>query len=173
MSPKATRSFAAITADGRLSMSASRSAARWPASIPVPSSIACEPMERVTYHVHAHLAIRVDGRSETVPGTIGQTATCIYWLHTHATDGVIHIEAPAPRTYTLGEFFGIWGEPLDATHVADWVVPAGSKLWAFVDGQPVDGDPQLIELRDLELIELQIGPAPLEPLPYDWGPGFR
>jgi len=34
------------------------------------------------------------------------------WLHTHAADGIIHTESPVERTYTLGDFFDIWGQPL-------------------------------------------------------------
>ncbi len=34
---------------------------------------------------------------------------CFYWLHTHTEDGIIHIESPVQRTFTLGHFFAIWG----------------------------------------------------------------
>ena len=33
-------------------------------------------------------------------------------MHTHASDGIIHMEAPKQMTFTLGEFFDIWGEKL-------------------------------------------------------------
>jgi hypothetical protein len=132
--------------------------------VPEISGVRCDPTEQITYHVHARLLIRVGGELQAIPGTIGQQSTCIYWLHTHATDGIIHIEAPAPRDFTLGQFFDVWGRPLDATEVGDWAVPAGSKVWAFVDGQPVAGDPRAILLKDRETIELQIGPAALDPL---------
>ena len=42
---------------------------------------------------------------------------CIYWLHTHAPDGVIHIESPTQRIYTLGNFFDEWRQPLSANQV--------------------------------------------------------
>jgi hypothetical protein len=100
------------------------------------SGVRCDPTEQITYHVHARLTIRVDGQAQTIPATIGQRQTCIYWLHTHSTEGVIHIEAPAPTTFTLGQFFDVWGQPLDATHVATTTAPAGSSVWAFVDGKP-------------------------------------
>ena len=29
------------------------------------------------------------------------------WLHTHAADGIVHIESPVDRTYTLGNFFDV------------------------------------------------------------------
>lgn len=86
--------------------------------------------------------------------------------------GVIHIEAPLPTDFTLGQFFDVWGKPLDATHVGDWAVPAGSRIWVFVDRKPVDVDPRSVKLTDLEAIELQVGPAALEPLPYTFPADF-
>jgi hypothetical protein len=58
-------------------------------------AVGCSQMEQLAYHVHAHLAIFIEGQPVTVPANIGIHATCIAWLHTHATDGVIHVEAPA------------------------------------------------------------------------------
>ena len=37
-------------------------------------------------------------------------------LHTHNTDGVIHIEPDTPeqaRVYSIGDFFSVWGKPFD------------------------------------------------------------
>jgi len=134
--------------------------------------IACDPNEQVSYHVHSHLIIRVDGTLETIPGDVGRYSTCLFWLHTHATSGIIHIEAPSERTFTLGQFFDVWGKPLDGTHVADWTAPAGSKVWVFVDGKQQDVDPRSIELKDIESIELQVGPSPIEPIVYTWPPEY-
>src|SRR5581483_12030445 len=30
-------------------------------------------------------------------------------LHTHEPDGIIHVESPVNRKFTLGEFFDVWG----------------------------------------------------------------
>ena len=64
------------------------------------------PIEQLAYHVHAHLKVFVDGQPRSVPGAIGLVGTvaqqmsygpfygathCYYWLHTHTSDGVIHI----------------------------------------------------------------------------------
>ena len=81
--------------------------------------ISCQAGEQILFHIRAHLAIFVDGKARQVPAAIGvpgaqaqeipngpfiATGTCFYWLHTHAADGIIHIESPVQRTYTLGEF---------------------------------------------------------------------
>jgi len=51
--------------------------------------------------------------------------------HVHAQDGIIHVESPTARTYTLGQFFGIWRQPLDAQQVG----PARGTLTVFVNGR--------------------------------------
>lgn len=139
---------------------------------PTIDGLACDPSEQVTYHVHAHLNIRVAGQLETIPGDVGRRTTCLYWLHTHQPLGVIHIEAPRRTDFTLGQFFDVWGKPLDPTRVGDWAVPPGSRIWVFVDRKPVEVDPRSVQLTNLEAIELQVGPAALEPLPYTFPADF-
>jgi hypothetical protein len=75
------------------------------------------------------------------------------WLHTHAADGVIHIESPVQRTYKLGEFFDIWGQPLNRFQVG----PARGTVTALLDGHVFTGDPREIPLRAHSRIELEIG----------------
>jgi hypothetical protein len=130
------------------------------------SGIECDVNEFTTYHVHAHLNIRINGQLYLPPANVGILPTCLYWLHTHQGQGVIHIEAPAPATFTLGQFFDVWGQPLSSTQVLDATVDQGRSLFMFVDGQPYDGDPRAIELGNLISIELQVGTELLEPLPY-------
>jgi hypothetical protein len=56
-------------------------------------------------HIHAHLDVSVDGQPVVVPGGIGigWSSQGISPLHTHNASGVIHIESPVNRAYTLGE----------------------------------------------------------------------
>jgi len=71
--------------------------------------IPCDTQEYFTLHIHAHLDIFVGGDSLTVPAGIGiNDNTCLHWLHTHQPDGVIHIESPKERDFTLGQFIDIW-----------------------------------------------------------------
>jgi hypothetical protein len=89
--------------------------------------IKCDTSEQTLFHIHAHLTIIATGSPRQVPAGIGipgaqsqnnaagpfvSNGTCFYYLHTHAADGVIHIESPIRRTYTLGDFFDEWGQPL-------------------------------------------------------------
>ena len=135
---------------------------------PAIDGIRCDRLEQTAYHIHAHLTIRFDGDAQPVPASIGLRDTCPYWLHTHANAGVIHVEAPAEQAVTLGMFFDVWGVVLADRQVLDRALEPGEGLFVFVDGVRFDGDPRAIDLTNLLLIEIQLGPAPVTPLPFDW-----
>ena len=105
-----------------------------------------------------------------MPANTGITSTCLYWLHTHDTTGVIHIEAPkaqANHTFTLGDFFNVLNKPLSTTRVADLTLTGDQKLVIYIDGkaQPDGTDPRLIPLKNHELIVLEITPPTVDPPP--------
>jgi hypothetical protein len=135
--------------------------------------IKCAPVEQLAYHIHAHLQVYVDGQSRSLPGAIGlvgpaaqQTpygsfygaTQCYYWLHTHASDGVIHIESPTQRIYTLGDFFDEWRQPLSADQVAS----AKGAVTAFFNGQRWTKSPRALPLQPHAVIQLDVG-APVVP----------
>jgi hypothetical protein len=129
-------------------------------------------MEQLAYHVHAHLAIYADGQPVAVPGNIGIERTCISWLHTHDDSGVLHIEAPAARTYNLGAFFHVWGQPLDATHLLDRTADGQHEVQAFVNGQRFAGAPEAIPLNPYAVIVLEYGPPFVPPPAYTFPSGL-
>jgi hypothetical protein len=135
--------------------------------------IQCAPIEQLAYHIHAHLQVYDNGEPRALPAAIGligpvseQTAygpfygaqQCYYWLHTHASDGVIHIESPSKRIYTLGNFFDEWRQPLSRTQVAT----VKGKVTAFLNGKPWTQDPRAIPLLPHASIQLDVG-APTVP----------
>lgn len=134
--------------------------------------VGCSSMEQVAYHVHVHLAIFVDGQPVAVPANIGIHPDCITWLHTHDSSGVLHIEAPEPRTYTLGAFFQVWGQPLDATHLLDHVADAQHQVRAFVNGQLYSGAPETIPLDPHAVIVLEFSPPFVTPPEFTFPPGL-
>lgn len=160
-------------------------AAGQPAQGAAVNGIPCESMEKLTYHVHAHLAIFANGQGVAIPANIGiVTGKCIYWLHTHDASGVIHLEAPQPREFTLGDFFAIWRQPLSRTQVlgfkADAATPAATtpeaqaahSLQFFVDGQPFTGDPRTIALGAHTLVQINYGPPFPAPAPFAFPAGL-
>ena len=131
--------------------------------------IQCQTSEQVVFHIHAHLSVYVNGSPVRIPYGIGITQPrgvqqtpvgpfvssggCFYWLHTHAADGIIHIESPSQRTYTLGNFFDIWDQPLNS----DQVATAKGTVFAYVDGRKFTGSPASIVIGDHTQVQLDVG----------------
>jgi hypothetical protein len=144
-----------------------------PARSPAPGKssggVPCGSREQLAYHVHAHVAIFVNGKPRSVPLGIGigapvritKTAngpfasggSCFSFLHTHAADGIIHIEAPGKVEFRLGQFFDVWQQRLDRRHVGR----ARGRVVAYVDGRRYRGDPRRIPLRRHAQIQLEVG----------------
>jgi hypothetical protein len=137
--------------------------------------IKCESTEQVAYHIHAHLAVFVNGSPRPIPLGIGvvspqvsqgfaQASKCYYWLHTHVQDGVIHIESPTKAKYTLQNFFDEWHQPLSASQVAG----AKGTVTAYLNGNKVTGDPGAIQLTSHAVIQLDVGSPSVPPRTVDW-----
>jgi len=144
-------------------------AADAPAPAPV-DGIRCDQMEGAVFHIHQHLAIFDHGKAVLVPSDIGRpvAAGCLYWLHTHTNDGIIHVESPAFKTFTLGQLFDIWGQPLTATNVAGVKVPKG-QIRVYVNGAQYKGDPRKIELAQHTDIAIEAGSPFHDPQAFsDW-----
>jgi hypothetical protein len=141
--------------------------------------ISCNAGEQTVFHIHAHLTIFVNGQARQVPAAIGipgavaqntpqgpfaDSGSCFYWLHTHAADGIVHIESPVQRTYTLGEFFDEWGQPLGP----DQVGPAKGHVTAIYDGKVFEGNPRNVPLSAHAQIQLEVGTPLVAPESISW-----
>jgi len=136
------------------------------------SGIACDAMEGNRVHIHQHLSILDHGRAVAIPADVGRPAGrgCLYWVHTHTPDGIIHIEAPENRAFTLGDFFRIWGQPLTRTTAASAHAARGAALRVWVDGKPFAGDPSAIVLRAHTDVTIEAGPPFPTPARFtSWG----
>lgn len=110
----------AVTLNSSLQAFSSPSAST---NAPVINDISCDTMEHFRMHIHGHLDIFINGEAYPIPSNIGIIPNqCIYWLHTHDDTGVIHIESPEERNFTLGEFFDIWGEKFSNSQIFDNIV---------------------------------------------------
>jgi hypothetical protein len=135
---------------------------------PVIDGIRCQP-EHLESHFHAHLTLLRDGKPVKVPALIGIDLQhqCLYWLHTHDDTGIIHIESPDTRTYTLGQFFDVWHQPLSRPQ-ADGLK---GKLELFVGKRRFTGDPRAIVLKRHELITIEVGRT-VPPPAFRFPPGL-
>jgi hypothetical protein len=138
-------------------------------------SISCGGMEYSTLHTHTHLAIFYQGKQVAVPRLVGAAPLppqgCLYWIHTHSQDGIIHVESPvlAPEGssgFELGMFFDIWGQPLTRADVAGLKGP----VIAYVNGTQYDGDLRQIPLRSHQQIVLEVGTPTVPPPNYTFPP---
>jgi hypothetical protein len=135
------------------------------------------PMEGTAVHIHQHLDIYVDGRKVPVPALIGiDPAVGFAPLHVHDTSGVIHVESPTVRGYTLGELFAVWGVRFTSTCLGGYCAAGDRRLRVYVDGAPYRGDPTTITLEPHQEIVVAFGTAAQLPSPipssYRFPPGL-
>lgn len=135
------------------------------------NDIPCGRIERPFYHHHARVGIYVNGQPQTIPHGIGvgrpwetsvissgpavTNGSCFSWIHTHTVDGILHIEPTIPRTFTLGDFFAVWGEPLSATQVSRWE----GRVTAYVSAPVARGNDPLSPPRVSQFTKWEGNPA--------------
>lgn len=105
------------------------------------SGIPCDSAQNA-YHIHVHLTIYINGKLVTIPKNIGSASdgSCLYWMHTNTSDGIIHIEAPQKQSnLALDDFLTIWHDgfaklnfPQELTQTTGWKI--------FINGQPFKGN---------------------------------
>jgi hypothetical protein len=141
--------------------------------------ISCQSAEQTIFHIHTHLTIFVNGQQRQVPAAIGiphavaqqtpagafvDSGSCFYWVHTHAADGIIHIESPVHRTFTLGDFFDEWGQPLSSRQAG----PSRGRVTAIVNGKVWKGNPRSVPLGSHENLQLEVGTPLVAPETINW-----
>ena len=158
--------FVAFAAAAALSCGAAARAAV-PAGQPV-DGIRCDQMEGSLMHIHQHLAIFDHGKRVTIPDDIGRpiVGRCFYWIHTHTPDGIIHVESPSFKSFTLGNFFDIWGQPLTRTNVAGAHPKKNERIAVWVNGNRYNGDPRAIQLMQHLDATIEVGPPYTRPAPF-------
>ena len=125
-----------------------------------------------------HLEVFARGRVVVVPAGIGVTpprrrdgayvlgGRCHYALVTREPTGVV--EVAAGTRATLGDLFGLWGQPLSRTAVAGF----DGRVRAHVGGREWRGDPRAIPLEPHAQIVVQVGPFIPPHARYAFPPGL-
>jgi hypothetical protein len=135
------------------------------------------PVEGAVLHLHQHLDLYLDGGRVPVPAGVGIDPAVGYApLHTHDPSGIVHVESPTVRTYTLGEFFGVWGVRFTPGCLGGACAGGGRQLRVYVNGQAYRGDPTTLALAPHQELVVAYGtPAQLpSPIPssYRFPPGL-
>src|SRR6188472_1495605 len=144
----------------------------------VPDQLAVPALDRegTALHIHAHLDVFVHGRRVAVPAGIGIGPDFISPLHTHDASGVVHVESPDVRAFTLGEVFGVWGVRLTPRCLGGYCASGADRLRVYVGGRELTGDPRLLHLAPHSEIVVAFGtpwqlPRPL-PSRFAFAPGL-
>jgi len=144
------------------------------------SGISCDSMEQNGYHIHVHFRIYINGKELTIPTGIGvpTDGSCLYWMHTHTDDGIIHIEAPQKlHNLALDDFMTVWQEGFATLNFPqEMLQPSGWQI--FVNGKPFNGvvkSPLLTEvaLQPHDAITMEYGsPNPPPDVSYAFPAGL-
>ena len=104
-------------------------------------------------HLHPTLEIEILGERRVLPANIGRTDEGLRVIHTHDSDGVLHVESPVPHQFVLGDFFTIWGKTLTSKCIFEYCVDDDHGLEMFVNGEKSDLYEHL-PLRDKDQIKV-------------------
>jgi hypothetical protein len=132
-------------------------------------------------HIHEHLDIYVNGKHVTVPSGIGIFDNqFITELHTHSAGaeglpgpptrptGVIHLESNKRQTYTLGQFFGVWGVRFTSNCIGGYCKQL-TPWRVYVNGKLYAGNPSRIPLKEHDEYAIVIGTPPKKiPSKFNW-----
>lgn len=132
------------------------------------SGISCDAQEGQRIHIHQHLVILDHGKLVGIPALVGIPTgkRCLYWVHTHTPDGIIHIEAPKDRSFTLGDFFNVWGQPLSPSSASGARAGKREKVKVWVNGKVYTKNPRTISLLAHTDIVIQVGPPFAKPAAF-------
>jgi hypothetical protein len=116
-------------------------------------------MEGQVMHIHQHLDLYVHGQTVPVPPLIGinEAAGWLSQIHVHDTTGVIHVESPYKATFTLGEFFDVWGVKFTKDVLGGYIADGTQTLKVYVNGKLYEGDPRMLELASHQEIVIVYG----------------
>jgi len=125
-------------------------------------------------HIHAHLSIFLNGEQLAIPSRIGfvdssPSSSCHYQLHSHDRTGLVHVHATTPTDFTLGQYFAIWGQPLETANIAG---ETGMPVKVYITDagvvSEVTSNWSAIVLDSHREVTIQIGTAITEIPNYTW-----
>ncbi len=77
------------------------------------------------FHIHAYLAVFIDGRRVRVPANLG------------IDPGLRHMESVRPYPFTLGQLFTVWGVRFGADRIGAYVNTGSHRLAVVANGRAV------------------------------------
>ena len=120
-------------------------------------ALTCTTDMATKFHIHPILKIIVGGVEQKIPANIGVSALCMNSIHTHDSSGTLHVESPAKKDFTVGDFFAVWGKEFNQSQILDYKTDNTNTIITTVNDKSVDtyentimndGDKIIIEYKD-------------------------
>jgi hypothetical protein len=142
--------------------------------------LTCDPEQGGGMHIHQYLELYINGQRVNADPGIGipSGAQCLYPLHVHDNEAnIIHNEYSSVRTFTLGQFFDIWGVKLSSSQVGQYKVDSAHKLVVEVfdtNGKETTytGDPHNLPLQEHDTIYILYNSPNVKPVAWDGWSSF-
>ncbi len=84
--------------------------------VPLPDYLSHCVTGSLVYHSHPNVVVTISGVGQVIPVTFD--ASCAQPIHTHTSDGVLHVETDQNINYTLGDWFMLWGHAVNNANTA-------------------------------------------------------
>jgi hypothetical protein len=129
-----------------------------------PLASTCISHGDLTRHDHIYVTIQIEEQFVTVPENVGvnsnacnESGANMHVVHTHSSDGKLHLEMQTEDDVELGVFFDIWGQHFDENGIFDYRVNSTHELVMFnrdVNGtlEEVDSFDNYILLNNQDII---------------------
>ena len=118
-----------------------------------PLASKCLSHGELARHDHMYLTIQIEEQFVTIPENVGVNSnTCnesganMHVVHTHSSDGKLHLEMQTEEDVELGVFFDIWGQHFDETGIFDYRVNSTHELVMF--NRDANGTLEEVDLFD-------------------------
>lgn len=152
-----------------------------PATGQTVDNLTCLPQQGGAMHIHQYLELYINGvRVNANPGIgIVDSANCLYPLHVHDNEAnIIHNESATVTTFTLGQFFDVWGVKLSSTQVGQYKVDGSHKLVVEVfdaNGKmtTITDNPYNLQLQERETIYILYNSSNIKPVAWDGWASFN
>lgn len=151
-----------------------------PATGQTVDGLTCDPEQGGGMHIHQYLELYINGQRVNADPGIGipSAAQCLYPLHVHDSEAnIIHNEYSSVRTFTLGQFFDIWGVKLSSAEIGQYKVDSSHKLVVEVfdtNGKETTytGNPYNLPLQEHDTIYILYNSPNVKPVAWNGWANF-
>jgi Domain of unknown function (DUF1707) len=152
-------------------------------NLPVPKNVAAcvrqagltlTPTRPLSTYTHVHVDIYVGAGGIRIPAGVGVDPTSgkAAALFTRSDSGIIYVANDG--SYTLGELFQVWGQPIGDGSIGTLRVLASRQIYWFINGVATTQPGQIVLHAHDEIVAFEdLKGSPVNaPSSFDWPPGY-